>query len=219
MAGTSILVMALVKYDNEIAERLLEAGTDPNYCNSTGYTPLYYTYNVNPQTVDLLLKFGAHPDGCQKKSCPNRHRTTPLLWFIDNWMPVKGPWCAKLLIHRGCDLNKRGMDSKTPLDAALGRHQELYVAQALVIYGCEISKSNFQTFIDIANSNSDIAEFCNTWLCNPPPLSHLCCTSIRKVLKFDFANKLSTFSPLDLPKPAIRSILMEDIYAQIRGPF
>ena len=214
MAGTSNLVMSLVKYKELIVENLLQRGADPNYCNPMGCTPLFYAYNT--RSVELLLDFAADPNGCQDGHCKNRHRHSPLLWFIGHFSKVKSSSCAQLLIHRGCDVNQRDKDTlKSPLDLALECRQ-LSVAKALIMYGCNVSEDNHKTMNYLRNSSRDIDEFYKSWLLNPLPLGHLCCLTVRKLLQPDFKERLDKIVETEIPRAIIRNITMQDIYDEIQ---
>ena len=213
-AGTSNLNLALVNEATEIVESLLEAGANPQLCNTWGRTALSYTSDT--KCVDLLLQYGAHPDGCQNEACKHRFSLTPLLTFISQFSREKTLSCARLLIHRGCDLNCRTFNTfKTPLDEAL-TYRHFSVAKTLVIYGADVSRENIETFMNLGIDNKEVQDFCNLWLLTPNPLSHLCCLKIRKILKFDFERKLNTITSFNIPAPVIRNITMEEIFEGIK---
>lgn len=95
-----------------IIRNLLEAGANPNQCNSTGETPLHVVCAecIQPSAafiVDSLLKAGAKP------TIADDNGTTPLMHAADN------PLTLEMLIAYGAELNKQDELGNTALHHAL----------------------------------------------------------------------------------------------------
>jgi ankyrin repeat protein len=78
----------------EIVEILLRHGADVNAKNERLRTPLHLAAELGPETVRVLLKYGAKPDNYDKDGY------TPIAWAIEGSQP-EGQEVVKLLLAAG----------------------------------------------------------------------------------------------------------------------
>lgn len=105
-AGESALMMAALKGNLPVAERLIALGAD---VNKPGWSPLHYAATGgHPRMIELLLRHGAQIDA----HSPNG--TTPLMMAAQYGTPAT----VTELIRAGADVNARNQLGLTALNFA-----------------------------------------------------------------------------------------------------
>ncbi|MEO8013181.1 ankyrin repeat domain-containing protein [Polaromonas sp.] len=104
--GESILMLAALKGQLELADRLIKKGAD---VNKTGWTPLHYAASGgNTALIDLLLENSAYIDA----ESPNG--STPLMMAAMYGSEAS----VKLLLQQGADTKLKNQQGLTALDFA-----------------------------------------------------------------------------------------------------
>ncbi|KAK7868951.1 hypothetical protein R5R35_002585 [Gryllus longicercus] len=135
--------------DKDHVRHLLDNGTDVNYTNTYGYTPLILAFHSVPLTTvilpsnhgdscnsdvaELLLERGADVNGVGVDGISALHAAA----FFDT-----SGFCAALLLRRGADVDARDKDGVTPLHIAADRDAVL-VARALLAAGARKNLSGW----------------------------------------------------------------------------
>ncbi|XP_050411124.1 ankyrin repeat domain-containing protein 50-like [Patella vulgata] len=119
--------------DYDSIASLLERGANVEYTDSYGYTPLITAIkNGDPKCVDLLLNNDYSPANTKHK---DKTFNTPLMMAANNVDIVR------LLINRGCQLNKTNQFKDSALHLAV-RFKNVQVVELLVKSGIDVTLKN-----------------------------------------------------------------------------
>lgn len=106
-ASQTPLYYAVEQNDTKMVKLLLEASADPSLATENGGLPLVSALS-NPETLDLLLKAGADPNGVDRYGNP----------VLFEALFAVSAEAAEALIEAGADVNRPGADGRTPLTRA-----------------------------------------------------------------------------------------------------
>ncbi len=155
----SPLSLAVSFRQREIAEDLLDAGADPNWCGLYGNTPLLVStvWKDSPEMASLLLDRGADIDA--KNGDGRSALAESALRDSSAVLPV--------LIAKGADLNLRDNSSQTPLMLAAA-NGSLFAVAALLKAGAdlELKTDSGRTALDLAREKGhpDTAEYLQSFI-------------------------------------------------------
>jgi len=142
--GNTLLCIEAAKNSREMAEFLIDHGTDVNIYHD-GWTPLQWAAKFNSQeTVKLLIDRGADISAKDNTGQTSLHHAVREK-FIET---------AQLLIDCGADIHAKDDSGQTPLHIA-AKYGRKEIAQMLIGQGADIRAKNNagQTPLDIAVSN------------------------------------------------------------------
>ncbi|XP_054708960.1 SH3 and multiple ankyrin repeat domains protein 3-like [Uloborus diversus] len=132
--GLTALHKAVEKNNIEALKTLLDLGASPNYKDSKGLTPLYYTvsHSSDHQLTELLLHDHAFIGTCDPQGWQEVHQACKhgLVQHLEH------------LLFYGADMNARNASGNTPLHVCAVNDQES-CARVLLFRGAEKNALNF----------------------------------------------------------------------------
>ncbi|KAK2706053.1 hypothetical protein QYM36_016167 [Artemia franciscana] len=121
----------------DMTKLLLKYGSDVNARTSYGASPLHLAASEGySQTVDYLLKNGAHVD-CVYTTHTRHNGYTPLHCAAEKGITE----VVQLLLDSGANVEAKGEDSKTPVHIAVSNKKETIV-KLLLRYGAKVDNQD-----------------------------------------------------------------------------
>eukprot|EP00930_Biecheleria_cincta_P065026 TRINITY_DN50724_c0_g1_i1.p1 TRINITY_DN50724_c0_g1~~TRINITY_DN50724_c0_g1_i1.p1 ORF type:complete len:368 (-),score=61.74 TRINITY_DN50724_c0_g1_i1:420-1523(-) len=149
--GCSALILAVRRNDAEVAEVLLDAGSNPNHTDNSGATACHYASGRGSvRILKLLLAARADPTKTDDR------RDNPVMW-------ASGARVVDVLLDAGISMANRGGGGKTALMCACGRGDAETAQHLATLMGSDLnaqdSAGKSAHAIAMQSGHVDIADF------------------------------------------------------------